>query len=265
MGNYLADGLNAGFRAGSDAYNRKKEREQRERELDRRALEEAADRSLRRELLDKDIAARQPLVSAQADHLTANTERTRALTPAELATEQARARGLNVTADRTEALTPGEVAELNARARNINATAAQTETMTPLAADEMRTRNEALRTQAAAGAMAEIEQPLESGGKAKFRVPVAEAQRRADIAAYQSPHADRISQIDAQIAQHQTEMDEGDQRTGLFNAKSRQDEITKLTQRRTRMQALEIQDMLRKGLIDEAEADRRAAKLLSFR
>lgn len=278
MGNYLAEGLQAGFAAGTEAYHRKKDREQRQEEAMQRKLLAGADRALRRELLEKDIAAGAPLRDAQAANLNATAARTNALTPGEVDEQRARTGQIDASTDRTRTLTPYEAENLQANTRGQHASAMRTETLTPreaaamdaqttdarLKADMDRLALEDLRRKAEAGPLATVKQSLGAGREATFSVPLAEAQRQASAANYQSPYADKIAQLDGRIADHSAAIESGDKRTGLFNLRSREDDIAQTTRQRTRLQALEIQDMLRKGLIDEAEADRRAAKLLSF-
>jgi hypothetical protein len=269
MANYLAEGLNQGFRIGAATKQAKRDRELREQELTRRAIELAADRDLRREITQKGIDADTPLKSAQVANLNAN-------------------------AARTTARTPGEVDELTARTRQLHASAGQAETMTPLQADDLRsttrTRNvdadlrtklgelnmerarqglegdqfriDAARRALEAGPTAEVSQKFEDGSTARFNVPLAEAQRRAAEAQYRSPYADKIAHLGDTIAKHQAEVEAGDERTGFLNIKSRKDELSRANKQRIRLQALEIQDMLNHGLISQEEADRRAARLL---
>lgn len=274
------DSFVSGLRTGSDIRNAKKDRADKQAALDRHFLEQAAERSLRRELLDKNLAASAPLTAAQAANLNASANRTTTLTPAEFDEIQARTRGLNASAGRTETLTPYEAQDLQASTRGKNALASRTETLTPyevadldastakkhssaaldLAAEQLH------REKAKRGMEAEVTQSIGPGAEAKFSIPISEAQKQATAAAHQSPYADRIAQLGDKIAENEAELSAGDTRTGLFNLRSRKDEVTKATRQRVRLQALEIQEQLRNGLIDDAEAERRSGNLLkSFR
>lgn len=51
-------------------------------------------------------------------------------------------------------------------------------------------------------------------------------------------------------------------RTGFLNITSRKSVVDEATRKQRRLQALELQDMLAKGVIDQAEADRRASVIL---
>ncbi|HTO05205.1 MAG TPA: hypothetical protein VL069_15960 [Opitutus sp.] len=258
----------AGLRAGNDIRSAYKDRKFRDKKMTADALEMAADRNLRRELTQKGIDADAPLRDAQ-------TNRIRTLTPGELAESTARARHTNAQAGRTETLTPHEAEYLQAQTRGSNASAGRTETLTPLEADAHRIHNkDAAITEAAnqltldqarktieAGPMAEVTHKY-GDGESKFRVPIAEARLRGSEAAYQSPYAAKIESLGNTIANNEGEMAGGDQRTGLFNLKSRADQVSNATAQRTRLQYLEINDQLEKGLISPEEADRRASLLL---
>jgi hypothetical protein len=100
--------------------------------------------------------------------------------------------------------------------------------------------------------------------RAEFDVPLGEAKRMAGAAGYKSPFADEIATLGSRIAEHESEIESGDKRTGFLGlGGSRQSDMDKAKRQRRRLQALEIQDALARGAIDEAEADRRANQILS--
>jgi hypothetical protein len=112
--------------------------------------------------------------------------------------------------------------------------------------------------------MAKVSQAFGDGDKSRveYSLPVDQATKMAGISAYKSPYADDISDLGRTIAEHQSEIDSGDSRTGFLNMNSRQDIIDQAQRQRKRLQGQELQDMLANGVIDEDEANRRANLIL---
>lgn len=126
-----------------------------------------------------------------------------------------------------------------------------------------------LRSAALAAKAAKVPAPTakvtEEIGNAKvaYDVPLTEMEGKLRAQSYRSPYADEIAGYDRQIAEQQAEMAGGDTRTGFMGVgTSRQGVIDKAKNQRLQMKALELQDLLEKGIIDQREADRRAAILM---
>jgi len=112
--------------------------------------------------------------------------------------------------------------------------------------------------------MAKVTQAFGADGKsrAQFDVPLDDFKKTARAASYRSPYADDIADLGRKIAEQQAEQDGGDNRTGFLNLTSRKSVIADATRKQRRLQALELQEMLAQGVIDQAEADRRAGIIL---
>lgn len=276
MGNYLADGLSRGFELGSRAIDEKKRRELAERQLTQDALEKAAERSLRRELTEKGLGANAGVRDAQANNLNANAERTRSRIPGEVDELSARALQLKASANRTNTLAPLEADSLteNTRGARLGNNFKEATMDDELARAAERLKGDRLANAAKALQMSEAEKRLREGptaeitekfgenSTARFKVPIADAQRLSREGQYRSEYAGKIAQLGDQIATQQAELESGDERTGFLNLKSRKDEIGRAKSQQVRLQALEIQDMVNKGVISPEEGDRRAAGLL---
>lgn len=94
-------------------------------------------------------------------------------------------------------------------------------------------------------------------------MPATDLERGFGALGYKSPHEEDVAELDRQIAEQQAEMAGGDMRTGFLGVgSSRQDIVAKANRQRLALKARELQDMLERGVIDQAEADRRAALLM---
>lgn len=119
-------------------------------------------------------------------------------------------------------------------------------------------------TQGSGAPVAKVTQSFGPDGKsrAQFNVPLDEFKRTAGAAGYRSPYAEDIAELGRKIAEQQAEQDGGDLHTGFLNLTSRKTVVDEATRKKRRLQALELQDMLAKGVIDQTEADRRASVIL---
>jgi hypothetical protein len=113
-----------------------------------------------------------------------------------------------------------------------------------------------------------IEQPLDpenpNAGKTTRKVPASsfgQMPQPKPAESYQSPYKKEIDDADAQIAENNAALAEGDKHPGWNVFSDRKDTVAEQTQRRVRLQALDIQNQLDKGLISQEEADARADRL----
>jgi hypothetical protein len=99
------------------------------------------------------------------------------------------------------------------------------------------------------------------------RVPLSEAKKQLAAraaSAYQSPYRDELTEIEGGLAEQKAEIDGGDDDMGFLGlGGSRHTEVNKLKKRRFALKAMELEDMVRRGLIDQDEADRRSNAILS--
>lgn len=94
-------------------------------------------------------------------------------------------------------------------------------------------------------------------------MPATDLERGFGALGYKSPYEGDITELDRQISEQQAEMAGGDMRTGFLGVgSSRKDIVAKASRQRLALKARELQDMLERGVIDQAEADRRAALLM---
>lgn len=113
--------------------------------------------------------------------------------------------------------------------------------------------------------MAKVTRAFGEGDKSRatFEVPMTDLERTMSAESYRSPYAPDIADAGRRIAEQQAEIEGGDKRTGFLNITSREDIIAQEKRRRRRLQAMEIQDALARGAINQAEADRRANLILA--
>ena len=236
MPSYLAEGLNRGFRTGADAYDAKKRRE-----LQEKALERDAERYAGMRAADKEMRS-----TLSRDEIERNR------------------RFLAQQKFEREVLLDKE-----AKAAN--------DPRTQLEIEKARRELEALRNPAPAATApampappptARVKQAFGPGGKstAEYEVPVSELDdlRQSNPASsYRSPYARDIAELARQEAAQQAEIATGDKRTGFLNLQSRDDLANKASTQRLRLQAMELQDMVARGIIDQDEADRRADALMA--
>lgn len=82
---------------------------------------------------------------------------------------------------------------------------------------------------------------------------------------YRSPFSSDIARLGKAEAADLAAIEGGDTRKGFLNINSRQDAAGQAQRQRLKLQALELQDMVSKGVIDQDEADRRADGLMGSR
>jgi hypothetical protein len=80
--------------------------------------------------------------------------------------------------------------------------------------------------------------------------------------ATQSAYSPQIEKLRKELEDHEVELTKGDPNYGFFNGKERPKRINELKTQITRMEALHLADLVRRGVITEEEADRQAAAML---
>ncbi len=232
---YLAQGLNSGFQAGYGQMSQKiRDKKQQEYEVERDATRHKAHMEL---LKEKDVLD------------AAKTFQNNSFN----ASENQKARDFH-----------------SQQSNNQNAMKAS------LYFDEQSRRDEAT-TEARARADAPKPAPVPTarvrrnlgadakGGFAEYEIPITDLEKTisgANAAAYKSPYADQIADLSGRISKQQSEIEGGDERTGFLGmGTSRKGIVETNSKQLMRLQVLELQDQLRAGVIDQAEADRRADAL----
>lgn len=262
MGNYLAQGINQGFALGADAAQRRKDRERREKELDR-------DIELRRELAQKRLdfqmereKERKAGIQVQLDVDGKRRLEDLARTEADPVYRLQRAKA-QLELDQLGKPPPASPAMAKV-SRNLpgGATASYDMPLTDL--ERSFGPAQPPPAEPLAPPTAKITQAFGEGGRSKmqFDAPLSEAKQMTGAASYKSPYAEEIAGLSSQIAEHQSEIEGGDTRFGFLGVgSSRKDAIETAKRKERRLRALELKDMFDKGIIDEEEADRRAARI----
>lgn len=267
--NYLAMGIQQGWQSGTEAV-REKRRAKREDEL------ATADAALRRELLDKQLTARAQESTAKEALMRERMDRDatrrtferdeRATDPRELLSRRQAERQLSALDNPSpDDVLAADVKRMQLEAQKRDLTGGNPDV--GLAKDVARLKLEkekAALTAPTPEPVASITQAFGPDGKsrARFTMPAADFQRTAGAQAYKSPYAEDLADVGRTIAEHQAQVDGGDKRTGFLNLTSRQDLVDQAQRKQRRLQALELQDQLSKGIIDQEEADRRANLIL---
>ncbi len=116
--------------------------------------------------------------------------------------------------------------------------------------------------------LATFEQPLDpnnpNGGKVSFKAPMSELAKMKPVAGdpYVSPYAKDIADAEKLMVEQEAQMAEGDMRGGFMGLQKRSGLAGEQKNRLARLKALELQDMVQKGMITQEEADARAKRYL---
>jgi len=250
---YLAAGINQGFRSGTIAAQRRKDRKERERlQGERQAFES----SMRDQQHTRDVELMNTRLRADAEMM----ESRNALSRDRLAMDAKR-----LDAQQND---PRAVFEREIASRELAKLDQPPSPQQLLEQDVERLKLEKERdslTAPAAPPTAQVTQTFgpDDRSKVEYTIPAADAQRHASISGYQSPYADEIHELGRTISDHQGEIAAGDTRTGFLGiGSSRQDLLTKAVRKRASLQALELEDMVRRRVISQEEADRRADQIM---
>jgi hypothetical protein len=261
--NYLAQGLDTGFRVGAEARENKKKRERDEAQA-------KAEREMRMDLQARQLAQQQRL--QELDQLFRGTEgeKDRTFRTGERVGSETFQGGL---ADKDRIFRSSE-ADKDRGFRTGEREAGQTFTagQSQLDRDARQVSLDKELTQR--GQLTATDQALrekEFGYKAsptnplnKYYDALATAQAGAPLGemAATTPYSSKISELEKQISEQKLEQATGDQRTGLFNWKSRDSVVDDSQQQILKLKGLELQHLVESGAISREEAARRAAKLL---
>ncbi len=240
--NYLAQGLNSGFGLGFQAATDAKARKQKQdEELARRKLEE--------EMLDKRIVAdakNQQMRIEADDRRWMNSEQNR---------------HINRAMDIFEADLRRQMGNEQQAPRNrlLNAQAL---------AQELENKRALAGPGTPPPPMAKVRKTFGPGNESYFeyQAPLSDIERTAANApttAYKSPFAREISQQSKIIAENTAQLQSGDVRSGFLGMTNRGDTVRKAQAQLQKLRALELEDMVQKGAITQAEADRRADLILN--
>ena len=116
---------------------------------------------------------------------------------------------------------------------------------------------------------AKVRQPIGEKGFAEYEVPATDLEAtvgKLQAGAYKSPFADQIADLTTKTTSQQAAIDSGDNRTGFLGIGTSRAGIVDQNQKQLmRLQAKELQDMVQKGAINQAEADRRANALMGVK